>query len=392
MHLEETPAPPPAHPEIGVIALLPDSWQPRWMGRHHIMRRLARHFRVVWMNPPRDWREFLPGGRASPDSSRTGFSVRDSGLIVFNPGRWYPRVWKPAALGRLLERARLAKARARLRAEGCRKIILYVVNPHEAGALDTPHDLSCYHIFDEYSFSEVEREVDPAESSLIRRVGQVFISSEAMFRKKGGLNPRSLVMPNGVDYPAFSTPAEEPPDLGAIPHPRIGYVGVVKKQLNLGLVARLAKARPGWHFTFIGPNENVVGAEAALAELQALPNVHFLGLKPAVRLPGYTQHLDVCLLCYHVNDYTKFISPLKLHEYLAAGRPVVGSDIDPIRSFGELIRVARSDGEWESAIEACLRPEAVSEAEIRKRRERAREMDWDGLVGRIAEVLRSRLG
>jgi hypothetical protein len=149
---------------------------------------------------------------------------------------------------------RLCLARFRLRRLGCKKIVLYLMRPEHAGALDlVPHDLSCYSIDDEYSFSEVEKPVDPDEARLIARVHQVFMCSEAMFRKKGSLNPHSCLVFNGVDFPAFSTPAPEPPDLAAVPHPRIGYIGVVKKQINIDLLARLAALHPTWHFVLVGP-------------------------------------------------------------------------------------------------------------------------------------------
>jgi hypothetical protein len=123
-----------------------------------------------------------------------------------------------------------------------------------------------------------------------------------------------------------------------------------------------------------------------------LPNVYILGPKPIQELPAYTQHLDVCMLCYEVNDYTKFIYPLKLHEYLASGRPVVGSPIDSLHDFADVVRLARTPADWSLALSESLTPSALVASEIERRQSIAREHDWDRLVARIATTLAGRLG
>jgi hypothetical protein len=92
-----------------------------------------------------------------------------------------------------------------------------------------------------------------------------------------------------------------------------------------------------------------------------------------------------------VDGYTKFISPLKLPEYLAAGRPVVGADIEPLRPFDDLIRIARTEEEWSEALEQSLRPEAHAAEEYARRRARAKAMDWKILVKQLAFVICDRL-
>src|SRR4029453_7545998 len=111
-------------------------------------------------------------------------------------------------------------------------------------------------------------------------------------------NPNTVCVPNGVDYEAFATPHNEPGDLARIPHPRIGYVGRIKRQLDLGLLRNLAKRHPSWSFVLVGPVENLGENENSMRELRELSNIHLLGPKPVQQLPAYTQHLDVCMLCY----------------------------------------------------------------------------------------------
>src|SRR5690606_28319265 len=107
------------------------------------------------------------------------------------------------------------------------------------------------------SFSLVDRPNDPREVALIRAADLVIIHSQKLFEKKGSINPNSVQIPNGVDYAAFSTPQPEPADLAGIPHPRMGYIGVIKLQLDLALLLALATQQPAWSFVLVGPVGNI---------------------------------------------------------------------------------------------------------------------------------------
>ena len=123
-----------------------------------------------------------------------------------------------------------------------------------------------------------------------------------------------------------------------------------------------------------------------------LPNTYLLGGKPVGMLPAYTQHLDVCMLCYNVNDYTKFIYPLKRHEYLATGRPVVGSPIRSLQEFAHVIRIARTVDDWSQALTDSLSPALSSARHVEARQSVARVHDWSRLAWMIAYTLCRRLG
>ena len=100
----------------------------------------------------------------------------------------------------------------------------------------------------------------------------------------------------------------------------MGTQSRLKAQLDLALLTQLAQRHPGWSFVLVGPLDGIGDHAGVLQQFAHLPNVHLLGGKAVSALPAYTQHLDVCMLCYEVTGYTKFIYPLKLHEYLASGR------------------------------------------------------------------------
>jgi hypothetical protein len=219
----------PYFADVGIIALVPDVWGGPWQPRHQILTRLSRYFSVVWCNPPWYWRKLWRRYRRQRRRIDYGSAIVP-GLTIYHPERWLPAIGQPAVLARLTMRERLLRARRLLHNRGCRTTILYIWRPSYGLALDVMAcDLSCYHIDDEYTLSPaVEKPIEEREARLISRVDQVFIHSPALLEKKGKLNPQTTFVPNGVDYHAYATPHGEPADLKPIPHPRMGYVGIVK--------------------------------------------------------------------------------------------------------------------------------------------------------------------
>jgi glycosyltransferase involved in cell wall biosynthesis len=374
---------------LGIIALVPDEWSYPVAVRHQILSRLAKYHGVVWIEPARNWREFLkPSSPLFLAGDR--WSEPSPALEVLAAGWSHPNLHRPEWLSNASLRSRLAVARKRLIDRGATQIALYLWRDEYSPALDlVEHDISFYHIDDEYSFSEHETPNSARELELMRRVDQVIVHSGALLERKGGHNRNTALVPNGVDYHLFSTPCAEPADIARIPHPRIGYAGVIKKQLNFALVVRLAEARPQWSFVLVGPIGNVEGKEQDLARLRELSNVHFLGAKPAADLAAYVQHFDVCLMCYEVNHYTRYIYPLKLHEYLAAGRPTVSSPIETARSFANVVSIADNDEQWLGAIEQGLAEGDREGSAATARRSVARMRDWDTLVAEIVALFAS---
>jgi glycosyltransferase involved in cell wall biosynthesis len=378
-------------PEIGVFALVPDTWGGPWMPRHHILTRLGRFFHVVWFDPAREWRSWWLG--AGPERRVIDDRVPSiAGFSLYRPGRWLPRVYRPALAARATERARQWRARRILEGRGAQRMILYLWRPEFEHALDQiPHELSCYHIDDEYSFAPIEQPLAEDEARLIRRVDQVIIHSQTLYEKKGSLNPNTALIPNGVDYELFAAPRAEPADLAEIPHPRIGYVGWVKEQLNLGLLADLTARHPTWSFVFVGPNR-VPESHPDMRSLLARRNAYFLGARPVRNLAEYMQHMDVNIMPYVMNDYTRYIYPMKLHEYLAAGAPVVSSPIPAVEPFGHVVHLARTLDEWTEGLQLALSPEANALERREERRAVARAHDWNHLALRVARVLCERMG
>jgi len=381
----------PLMPDVGVIALVAEKWNASWRRRHHIFSRLARYFHVIWVSPGPEWRTILRS--ASQRGPNFTGSVVGPGFSVYTPDSFPPTIYRPRWLGSLAQRLRVSRAYRTLVHRGSKRIILYVCRPEFGAAVaSVPHDISCYHIDDEYSFSKVDAPLDPVESQLLRAVDQVIVHSRGLLDKKGPLNPNVTLVPNGVDYGAYARPQPQPQDLSPIPRPRIGYTGVLKTQLDWPLICYLILQHPEWSYVFVGPNAPHPDAIEMIGLLASRPNVYFLGAKSVEALSSYPQHFDACIMPYRLDGYTKYIYPLKLHEFLASGRPVVGTPIRSLQEFAHIVALADTPDAWSIALTDALSAAATRPARVDARRTVARQHDWNTLVRQVARILAERLG
>ena len=150
--------------EVGVLGLMPLRWGEHWMGPTQFFTRLAEYFHVVWVNPPYSWRTYGRRQLWLKRRSSSEFLHYGPALTIYEPSIWFPDVGRPHVVGRMMDRRRLRPARKFLDDCGCKKIITYLWRPCSARSLDViNHDISCYHINDEYTFSPVERPLGEEE-------------------------------------------------------------------------------------------------------------------------------------------------------------------------------------------------------------------------------------
>ncbi|HEX8435664.1 glycosyltransferase family 1 protein [Archangium sp.] len=193
------------------------------------------------------------------------------------------------------------------------------------------------------------------EVELLERANVVFTGGQSLYEAKKDRHANVHAFPSSVDVAHFTTargPLQEPADQAPIPHPRLGFFGVVDERMDLALLEAVADARPDWQLVILGP---VVKIDPA--SLPRRPNLHFLGGKPYTELPAYLASWDVALMPFARNESTRFISPTKTPEYLAAGKPVVSTSIrDVVRPYGELglVHIADTPEDFVRACEAAL--------------------------------------
>ncbi|WP_407542642.1 glycosyltransferase (plasmid) [Deinococcus radiomollis] len=205
------------------------------------------------------------------------------------------------------------------------------------------------------SFRDAPPELSERERRLFQQADVVFVGDHGLWEAKRRVHPNVHPYPPGVDVPHFAqarTPLEDPADQRHVPHPRLGFVGVIDKRFDLALVAQLAARRPDWHLVFVGPVVKI--------DLSLLPqgdNIHYLGMRDHQELPAYLAHWDVALLPFAQNAATEFSFPTRAPEYLAAGVPVVSTAVpDVVRLYGEqgLVRIAATAEEFELAVADAL--------------------------------------
>ncbi|RYF77470.1 MAG: glycosyltransferase family 1 protein [Cytophagaceae bacterium] len=216
-----------------------------------------------------------------------------------------------------------------------------------------------YDCMDELSaFLGAPRELLDQETKLIGLADQVFTGGYSLYEAKRTRHAHAHAFPSSIDFAHFSKARSrqaDPADQAQIPQPRIGFSGVIDERFDVDLLRDLAQSRPDWQFVIIGPIVKINPAT-----LPHTPNVHYLGMKLYKDLPSYFSGWDVAMLPFALNESTKFISPTKTPEYLAAGLPTVSTPIrDVVRTYGEkgFTQIASTAAEFEAAIEKALKQE-----------------------------------
>lgn len=199
---------------------------------------------------------------------------------------------------------------------------------------------------------------EAAECDLLERADVTFTTShDLQSRCEAVAGPRSHYLGNVADIAHFAKAriAEDvPPEISAIPRPRLGYVGALSDfKVDFELLARIADDQPDWHLVLIG-EERAGQSDDGLTKLAKRRNVHLLGWRPYKDLPRYLSGLDVALLPQLINDYTRAMFPMKFFEYLAAGLPVVSTPLDSLRDFSEIHSTAADPSSFVDAIRKQL--------------------------------------
>ena len=209
-----------------------------------------------------------------------------------------------------------------------------------------------YDCMDELSaFKGAPTTLKQQEAELLKKAALVLTGGQSLYEAKRHSHGNIHAFPSSVDVAHFGRARRmtiEPSDQALIPRPRVGFFGVIDERMDLALIDGIAASRPDWQVIMLGP---VVKIDPA--SLPQRPNLHYLGSKSYPELPSYVGGWDVAMLPFARNDATRFISPTKTPEYLAAGRPVVSTSIrDVVRPFGQqgLVRIA---DDVESFVKAC---------------------------------------
>lgn len=383
------------HDEV-IVCIAPRRWDSLWRETQQIFWRVATQNRVYYIEPGRDpdlsaAAELL---RAVPHAFRIEMrQVAERLTVISGPPQFpiartrLPRrvlmtsvpmiVW----LNALILKQHILRV---IKRAGISAPILWLSNPYYVGLVGQfGEKLTCYYNYDEFSafvgnarISDLVWEYDVA---LTRAADVVFASSHAQCERRKAFNPNTFFIPNAVDFELFSQALADlpvPQDISGISSPIVGFAGWLGYHIDSDLLLKVAQAYPGCSLVLVGPDE-LPDTEAARA-LHKASNVYFLGRKPREHLPHYLRLFDVALMPWRLDSHVKFAYPLKLHEYLAAGRATVAVALPELAPFAHVVRIAETHEAFLHEVGEALAdhgPEAVL-----ARVSVARQNTWDDRV------------
>ncbi|MFN2532166.1 MAG: glycosyltransferase [Pyrinomonadaceae bacterium] len=240
-------------------------------------------------------------------------------------------------------------------------------------------------------FSELipeQAQLKQSETQLLRISDLVFTTCRQLADACAVSNKNVHIFSNGVDFEAFELHGDSDPagqsNLALKARPIIGYVGGLHRFVDFALLVEMARLRPDWYWVFVGPVQTSVG------ELARLSNVHLLGQQPHKELGKLIRNFDVCLVPYLKNQATATVVPTKVNEYLAAGKPVVATELLTICDFNEqhniLITAPSKAEDFLRAIEKSLRLPNDAET-IARRTQVAKLSDWRLLIAAMSDLI-----
>jgi glycosyltransferase involved in cell wall biosynthesis len=238
--------------------------------------------------------------------------------------------------------------------------------------------VTVYDCMDELSaFKFAPPELKELEMNLMARADLVFTGGNKLFEAKKKYHHNMYAFPSSIDKEHFRkarNPLNQTADQSPIPHPRLGFFGVIDERLDIKLLDELARMRPDWNIILIGP---VVKIDPASLPLH--PNIYYLGAKKYDDLPAYLAGWDIAIMPFAINESTEFISPTKTPEYLCGGKPVISTPIsDVVNDYGKdgLVSIAANAGEFVLAAEQIFGREDTSDW-LARVDERLANNSWD---------------
>jgi UDP-galactopyranose mutase len=245
-----------------------------------------------------------------------------------------------------------------------------------------------YDCMDELSaFRNAPKQLLQRESGLLKVADIVFTGGPSLYRAKRDRHPNVHCFPSSVDVAHFETALDRTnshPLHKDIPGPRLGFYGVIDERFDADLIARVADAHPQWQIVLVGP---VVKVDPA--SLPQRDNVHYMGQQPYAALPNFLAGWDVCLLPFALNESTRFISPTKTLEYMAAELPIVSTPVADVKDiYSDMVYIAEDSAAFIAACEAALLESQEQRAEkIERMRKTVSSTSWSATAGKMRELL-----
>jgi O-antigen biosynthesis protein len=224
------------------------------------------------------------------------------------------------------------------------------------------------------------------EVKLIKSASACFASSKILCDKISKHNSKCVYLPNAMDFDHFDLKTKLPKkieDLPNLKHPVVGFIGAVFEWFDAKLISQLAQLHPEYSILLVGP------VNSGKAQLDSYPNIIMVGAKPYESLPSYLSNIDVCLIPFKINDITLASNPIKMYEYLAAGKPVVSTALpEVVRNASEIVYIGKDEMDFLRKVEIAVNENKDNDNDaIEIRKSFARRNSWENRVQVIEKVL-----
>jgi glycosyltransferase involved in cell wall biosynthesis len=369
-----------------IVCISTSNYFPIPTRKQNVMNRL-RDFEIMYIDPPVS---FLAPLKDKSALGRIG-AYRKKGcrvkqnITVFAPPPVLPFFNKYRWVNKINQKRLARYIRKRMKEMGFVKPCLWCYSPTSCDLVSMiPNSGIIYDCVDRHSAYKgmINPDVvDAMEGELASVSSYVFCTASGLFETLKKFNENISLIPNGVDYDLFSSAASEP-DGSDKTKPVFGFIGMLQDCIEYDWMEALAKAYPTGELVLVG--RSLPGVD--LSPLKSCPNIKFMDLVPQKDLPGIISRFDVCLNLFKRGRLSKDVSPLKLYEYLATGKPIV-STAEPlqVQDYSDVVYIADTKDDF---MLKCRK--ALEEHDMEKRRLRmvyAKNASWDKRVGEMEEIL-----
>ena len=378
-----------------IICLASAMWDDNWVNAQHIMSRLAKTNRVLYIETT---------GLRAPSTKRRDFKKIINRLRSFTKGTkkinnnlyvvppyTFPYYHNPI-IKKINDFFLELQIKRLIKKFNLKNPILWVFLPTGEGLIGRfDEKLSIYYCVDEYSENPgVPKEtIIRMENNLLQKADLVVTISPQLFQDKKEKKPNTIYLPNVADVEKFSKASkcpEIPKEIAQVPKPIIGYVGNISNyKVNIPLLIDIAQKNPQWSIVLIGP----VGhgdPTTDITLLKNISNVYLMGSKPYNSLPCYLAAFDVAIIPFHENKYTLSSYPLKFHEYLAAGKKIVTPPLPAFRDYHDIVHFATTSDEFIAKIEIALKRE-ITQKEQERRNAILKANSWEKRIIELSNLI-----
>lgn len=372
----------------GLVCISHLRWDFVWQRPQHLLSRIAKRYPVLFVEEPihtakvsEPVLEVLPGGTPNISVLRLLYPARHE-----NDQRWlgHGDPETQAVYNKLLKEY--------LQTEGYNDPLLWLYTPmaHEFVEVLRPR-LFIYDVMDQLSaFKGAPPALLEHERRMLQRADIVFTGGVSLYRDKKPFNAASHLFPSGVEVEhyqqamhrqAFKRPADLPP----ADKPLLGYFGVIDERMDFELLNYVAQNRPDLNIVLVGPL-----AKIRREDLPQEPNIFITGMKNYQELPSYLAFFDVALVPFARNEATRFLSPTKTLEYMAAHKPIVATPIaDLVELYGSVVHVAHTPQEFLQKIEVALKEDS-SERRVQEGKLLS-QARWDNIAEQMRRLIEEKL-